>query len=79
VSALVLVSQYVLQQLHSSEVPSSARLVLFLLLMHFLRLLAQCVGQARKVHETTTLLLANLPNIHRFEKNSLTDSTMNLS
>ena len=31
----------------------------------------QCVGQARKVHETTTFLLVTLPNIHRF-KNSLT-------
>ena len=27
----------------------------------------QCVGQARKVHETTTLLLVTLPGIHRFE------------
>ena len=38
-------------------------------LVHFLRLL-QCVGQARKVHETTTLLalLVTLPNIHRIKK-----------
>jgi len=35
--------------------------------MHFLRLLAVC-GQARKVHETTTLLFITVPNIHRFEK-----------
>ena len=28
----------------------------------------QCVGQARKVHETTTLLLVTLPSIHRFKK-----------
>ena len=28
----------------------------------------QCIGQARKVHETTTLLLVTLPNIHRFKK-----------
>ena len=39
----------------------------------------QCVGQVLKVHETTTLLLVTLPNIHRFKKNSLTDSAMNLS
>jgi len=28
----------------------------------------QCVGQARKVHETTTLLLVALPNIRRYLK-----------
>ena len=28
----------------------------------------QCVGQVRKVHETTTLLLVTLPNIHRLNK-----------
>jgi len=26
----------------------------------------QCVDQMRKVHETTTLLLVTVPNIHRF-------------
>ena len=31
-------------------------------LAHFLHLLWQCVGQARKVHETTTFLLVTLPN-----------------
>jgi len=36
-------------------------------LAHFLRLLAVC-WPARKVHETTTLLLVTLPNIHRFKK-----------
>ena len=35
-------------------------------IVHFLRLLAMSVGQARNVHETTTLLLGTLPNIHRF-------------
>jgi len=35
--------------------------------MHFVRLLAVCC-QARKVHETTTLLLVTLPNIRRFKK-----------
>jgi len=35
-------------------------------LVHFLRLLAVC-WQARKVHETTTLLLVTLPNIYRFK------------
>jgi len=29
----------------------------------------QCIDQARKVHETTTLLLVTLPSIHRFKKN----------
>jgi len=29
----------------------------------------QCVGQACKVHETTTLLIVTLPNIHRLQKN----------
>ena len=28
----------------------------------------QCVGEARKVHETTTLLLVTLPNIDRLKK-----------
>jgi len=28
----------------------------------------QCVGQVRKVHETTTLLLVTLPSIHRLKK-----------
>ena len=28
----------------------------------------QCIDQARKVHETTTLLLVTLPSIHRFKK-----------
>jgi len=28
--------------------------------------LQQCVGKARKVHETTTLLLVTLPNIQQF-------------
>jgi len=28
----------------------------------------QCVGQAHKVHETTTLLLVTLTNIHRIKK-----------
>jgi len=37
-------------------------------LVHFFRLFLQCVGQARKVHETTTLLLVTLPNIHRLKK-----------
>jgi len=35
--------------------------------------------QAHKVHKTTTFLLVALPNIHRFKKNSLADSTINLS
>jgi len=39
----------------------------------------QCVGQVRKVHETTTLLLVTLSNIHRLKKNSLAHSTINLS
>jgi len=40
----------------------------------------QCVGQVRKVHETTTLLLVTLRNIHRPDLNfvSLTDSAINL-
>jgi len=29
------------------------------------------VGQVHKVHETTTLLLVTLPNIHQFKKKSL--------
>ena len=41
--------------------------------------ISQCVGQARKVRETTTLLLVTLPNVHRFKKNSLTHSAINLS
>jgi len=28
----------------------------------------RCVGHAREVHETTTLLLVTLPNIHPFKK-----------
>jgi len=36
-------------------------------LVYFLRLLSVCVGQARKLHETTTFLLVTLPNIHQFE------------
>jgi len=36
-------------------------------LVHFLRLLALC-WQARTVHETTTLLLVTLPNVHRLKK-----------
>jgi len=31
------------------------------------------------MHETITFLLVTLPNIHRFKKNSLTDSALNLS
>ena len=30
------------------------------------------------MHETITFLLVTLPNIHRFKKNSLTDSAINL-
>jgi len=35
----------------------------------------QCDGQVRKVHETTTLLLVTLPNIHRFKKITYTLSS----
>jgi len=46
----------------------------------FFIFLHQCVGQACKVHETTTLSAVTLPNIHRFKKMfSLADSAINLS
>ena len=38
----------------------------------------QCVGQASKVHETITFLLASLPNIHLFQFFSLADSAIKL-
>ena len=44
--------------------------------VHFL-LLAVCWPSAQ-VHETVTFLLITLPNIHRFKKNPLTDSAINL-
>jgi len=46
--------------------------------VHFLSLLAVC-WPSEQVHETITFLLVILPNIHRFKKNPLTDSAINLS
>ena len=46
-------------------------------LVHFLRHLTG-VGQARKLHETTTLLLVTLPNIHRLKKSHSHTHTVQL-